>query len=200
VTNSVRIEFVEEGGKRYCIRNGKRLEVQTLGQDSLPPKRDRKAFKPKFVLVPLHWVSTLEQAKNIHTYRLAHRILAEAFRQSRSDGEIVLSAEMTGMAATSRHRAAKELERLKTMTNPNESFYHRFTLPEELKDRVLTSTEWCGGYRWFASTNVVKLEDRRPPGESRRIIERLRQHKRDQATSLVARILTEARRREESKR
>ena len=78
----------------------------------------------------------------------------------------------------------------------NESFYHRFTLPEERKNRTLTSLEWCGGYRWFASPNVVKLEDHRPPGELGRILERLRQHKRDQAKTAVANILAEARRRQ----
>ena len=74
-------------------------------------------------------------------------------------------------------------------TRTNESFYRRFTLPEERKNRV----EWCGGYRWFASPNVVKLEDHRPPGEMGRILECLRQHKRDQAEAAVVSILAKAR-------
>ena len=79
------------------------------------------------------------------------------------------------------------------MNNPNESFYRRFTLPDERKSR--TSSGWCGGYRWFVSPNIVKLEEHRPPGEMGRILERLRQHKRDVAQAAVANILEEARRR-----
>ena len=39
-------------------------------------------------------------------------IQLEAFQRDRMGGEIVLSAEMTGMSHTNRHRAAKELEQL----------------------------------------------------------------------------------------
>jgi hypothetical protein len=67
------------------------------------------------------------------------------------------------------------------VNNANESFYRRFTLPEERKDRTSMLAEWGGGYRWFASPNVVKVEDHRPPGETGRILERLRQRKRDAA-------------------
>jgi hypothetical protein len=81
------------------------------------------------------------------------------------------------------------------VNNTNESFYHRFTLPEERKNRTLTSIEWGGGYRWFVSPNVVKLEDCRPPGEIGRILERLRQHKRAQAKAAVANILAKAQKR-----
>jgi hypothetical protein len=81
------------------------------------------------------------------------------------------------------------------MNNTDEAFYRRFTLPEELKDRTLTSIEWRGAYRWFASPNVVKMEDYRPPGEMRRIITLLQQHKRDEAKAAVANILAGARRR-----
>lgn len=74
------------------------------------------------------------------------------------------------------------------MSIANEAFYRRFTLPEERRSRV----EWSGGYRWFLSPNVVKLEDHRPPGELARILERLRQHKRDQAAAAVVNILMKA--------
>ena len=47
---------------------------------------------------PLHWVKALEQAKSINAYRLALRIQLEAFQRDRIGGEIVLSAEMTGMS------------------------------------------------------------------------------------------------------
>ena len=74
------------------------------------------------------------------------------------------------------------------LTHTNEAFYRRFTLPEERRNRV----EWGGGYRWFLSPNVVKLEDHRPSGELGRILERLRQHKRDQAAAAVVNILMKA--------
>ena len=74
-----------------------------------------------------------------------------------------------------------------------EAFYRRFTLPEELKNRA--STEWCGVHRWFASPNVIKLEDYRPPGEMGRILERLRQRRRAASMVAVADILAEARKR-----
>ena len=81
------------------------------------------------------------------------------------------------------------------MNNANEAFYRRFTLPEERRNR----TEWCGGYRWFISLNVVKLEDHRPPGEMGRIVALLRQHKRDAAQLAVTNILEEARKRGEGR-
>jgi hypothetical protein len=81
------------------------------------------------------------------------------------------------------------------VNNTNEAFYRHFTLPEERKNRASTSIEWCGAYRWFASPNVVKLEDYRQSGEMGRIIVRLRQRRRDEATVAVANILAEARRR-----
>jgi hypothetical protein len=81
------------------------------------------------------------------------------------------------------------------VNNTNEAFYRRFTLPEERKNRASTSIEWRGTYRWFASPNVVKLEDHRQSGEMGRVIERFRCRKRDEATATVGNILAEARRR-----
>jgi hypothetical protein len=52
-----------------------------------------------------------------------------------------------------------------------------------------------GTYRWFASPNVVKLEDYRQSGEMGRIIILLRQRKRDEARAAAAKILAESRRR-----
>ena len=78
-----------------------------------------------------------------------------------------------------------------SVNNANEAFYHRFTLPEERKNRASTSIEWCGAYRWFASPNVVKLEDYRQSGEMGRIIVLLRQRKRDEVMAAVANILAE---------
>lgn len=69
----------------------------------------------------------------------------------------------------------------------NEAFYRRFTLPEERKDRV--ATPWPGCFRWFASSNVAKLEDHRPPGEMVGIIARLCQRRRDAAVAAVGKML-----------
>jgi hypothetical protein len=82
-----------------------------------------------------------------------------------------------------------------SLNNANEAFYRRFTLPEERKNRTLPALEWCGGYRWFASPNVVKLEDHRPPGEMRRILDRLHWRKRDREKAAAANILAKAKRR-----
>ena len=81
------------------------------------------------------------------------------------------------------------------MNDANETFYQRFTLPEELKNRDSVSNEWRGSYRWFASPNVAKFEDHRPVGEMARTLERLRRRKRDEAQAAVGHILEEARRR-----
>jgi hypothetical protein len=77
----------------------------------------------------------------------------------------------------------------------NEAFYRRFALPEELKNRDSVSNEWRGSYRWFASPNVVKLEDYRLAEEMIRALERLRCWKRDETQTAVGHILEEARRR-----
>jgi hypothetical protein len=108
--DSAKIEYEEANGRRYAIRDGYRFEIESELDLDLP-KAKRQEFKPKFVQVPTRWVEALERAKNINTYRLAHKILAEAFRCDQGGGEIVLSAGMTRMTSTSRHRAAMELER-----------------------------------------------------------------------------------------
>ncbi len=40
-------------------------------------------------------------------------------------------------------------------------WWQTLIFPEELR-RALTSAPWDGGYRWFESPNVIKLEDHRP--------------------------------------
>jgi hypothetical protein len=51
----------------------------------------------------------------------------------------------------------------------NDAFHRRFTAPEERKERV---KPWCGGFRWFASENVVQLEWYRTEEEWARICAR----------------------------
>jgi hypothetical protein len=50
----------------------------------------------------------------------------------------------------------------------NDSFFRRFVLPEEEKQRI-TSVPWRGEFRWFCSSNVVPLERYRTPDEWRRV-------------------------------
>ncbi len=108
-----KLEYVEEGGKCYYIRNGRRIEVVS-SPELVVPKTKRKDFKLKHVQVPMPWVEALDQAKSSGVVcRLAHRILAEAFQRERMGGEIVLSAHTTGISSgTIRRRAARELEQL----------------------------------------------------------------------------------------
>jgi hypothetical protein len=49
----------------------------------------------------------------------------------------------------------------------DEAFLQTIVLPEER--RRATYTRWCGGYRWFASSNVVALERYRSAVEWERI-------------------------------
>jgi len=77
----------------------------------------------------------------------------------------------------------------------SDEFYRRFTLPEERKNRFERSLEAFSSNRWFASTNVVKLEDHRPPGEMGQIITLLRQRRRDEHARAIDAILADARRR-----
>jgi hypothetical protein len=80
------------------------------------------------------------------------------------------------------------------VNNADETFYRRFTLPEEQKNGPPTSIERFNSHRWFVSPNVVKLEAYRQPGEMGRILERLRCRNHDEAAAAVANILAEARR------
>ncbi len=78
----------------------------------------------------------------------------------------------------------------------SDEFYRRFTLPEEQKSHFERwSLDVFSSNRWFASINVVKLEDHRPPGEMGRIITLLRQRRRAEEARAIAAILADARRR-----
>jgi len=77
----------------------------------------------------------------------------------------------------------------------SDEFYRRFTLPEEQKSHFERwSLDAFSSNRWFTSTNVVKLEDRRPSGEMGRIITLLRQRRRDDEARAIATMLADARR------
>lgn len=58
------------------------------------------------------WMDRLEQSKSVSTYKLAHRILREAFKRAHVGGQIVLSRKVTGLPCSTIVRAAGELAKL----------------------------------------------------------------------------------------
>jgi hypothetical protein len=92
----------------YVMRRGRRIEVVTINPD-VTPKQRYKAFEPRFIKVPRHWISALGRSRSPNTYRLAMLILCEAFRNKRRNGEVTLSTATTGMPRNTKARAAREL-------------------------------------------------------------------------------------------
>ena len=90
----------------YVVRYGRQIEVETI---QLPPRPRRKAFEPRFVQVPRHWISGLARSNSVNTYRLALLILFAAFKNKQRNGEVTLSTAMTGMPRNTKVRAAREL-------------------------------------------------------------------------------------------
>jgi hypothetical protein len=81
--------------------------------NSAGPVKKRKPFKTAFVQVPMGWITALEGANaDSSAYKLALRLLAEAFKCSQVGGDVVLSSQVTGMPRSSKSRAARELQRL----------------------------------------------------------------------------------------
>lgn len=97
----------------YVMRQGRRIEVVTLGDNVVALKTGRKrgSFEVSFVKFPRHWASALRNARSVSTYQLAIAILFEAFKRSACGDTrlICLSATMTGMPDSSRRRAIGEL-------------------------------------------------------------------------------------------
>jgi hypothetical protein len=78
----------------YVVRHGRQIEVETI---QLPGRPRRKAFEPRFVQVPRHWISALGRSNSVNTYRLALLVLFAAFKNKQRNGEVTLSTAMTGM-------------------------------------------------------------------------------------------------------
>ncbi len=102
---------IVENGKTYVIREGQRIEVETLALVA-PEKAPHKPFEAEWVKVPKRWLEALRQSNSTNTYRLALAILAEAFKRQHVGGDIVLSKAMSGMPHSTRFRAARELAKL----------------------------------------------------------------------------------------
>jgi len=91
----------------YVYRHGKRIAVDTIN-NGMPAKK-RKPFEARFVKLSDYWIERLERSNNPGTFKLAHRILKEAFKRHYVGGEIVLSTEATGLSRKVRSKAVKEL-------------------------------------------------------------------------------------------
>jgi hypothetical protein len=91
----------------YVDRHGRKLAVDSI--HIATPMRKRKPFEVQFVKVPANWIKQLERSKSPGTFKLAHRILREAFKRKYVGGEIVLSTEATGLSRKVRSKAIKEL-------------------------------------------------------------------------------------------
>ncbi len=75
-----------------------------------PPKKARKPFKSEFIRVPSFWRAALRGAPGA-TYELALAVLDEKHTRDHKGGDIVLSAEITGMNAPTRRRATRDVVR-----------------------------------------------------------------------------------------
>jgi hypothetical protein len=94
--------------------HGKWIEVGYLDD---PPKGKvrrpkRKPFKIAWVMLPNYWLERLERARRLGTFKLAHRILREAYLRQCIGGEIVLSTATTRMSRCARCHAVRELVEL----------------------------------------------------------------------------------------
>ena len=94
----------------YVYRGGKRIAVDLI--NTATPTQKRRPFEVSFVKLPTYWIDRLERSNNPGTFKLAHRILKEAFKRRYVGGDIVLSTEVTGLSRKVRCRAVKELVRL----------------------------------------------------------------------------------------
>ena len=91
----------------YVCRYGKKIAVDTVNTGAQPNKR--RPFAVRFVKRPDFWIERLERSNNPGTFKLAHRILKDAFKRQYVGGEIVLSTEATGLSRKVRSKAVKEL-------------------------------------------------------------------------------------------
>ena len=91
------------------------IDVRYL--EDLPEKArrpERKPFTIDFVKLPTYWIEQLKRARHSATFKLAHHILREDYKQKYGGGgEIVLSDDATGLARSPRRRAIKEMIDLK---------------------------------------------------------------------------------------
>ena len=83
-----------------------------LDTSNLPRAARRKPFQAQWVRLPVSWLVALRGTKSAAAKQLAMEILFAEFRRKYTDGELVLSAAMSGMPNATRAGATKELVRL----------------------------------------------------------------------------------------
>jgi hypothetical protein len=94
----------------YVMRQGRRIEVETLPSD-VAPRKKRQPANP-FVQVPLWWVDRLRAAHRKSTYRVSLYLLYERWKVG--GGPICLSNVAiagAGVSSKEKWRALHELER-----------------------------------------------------------------------------------------
>ena len=96
----------------HVNRSGKRIELDVL-EPKTSARKKRARFEATWARLPRYWSDQLEQARGMTTYRLAHRVLHEAFKRQIIGGSVILSAEVTGLRHTSRRRAIEDMLRLR---------------------------------------------------------------------------------------
>jgi hypothetical protein len=94
----------------YVFRHGKRIAVDTINAPA--PIKKRRPFAMRFAKLPDYWIEQLQKSNNPGTFKLALRILKEAFKRQYLGEEIVLSTEITRLSRKVRCRAVKELVQL----------------------------------------------------------------------------------------
>jgi hypothetical protein len=58
---------------------------------------------------------------------------------------------------------------LQAHQDEDDVFLQQLVLSEEDRKRLYPTTKWTGGYRWFRSDNVIKLEDYQTKEDMERI-------------------------------
>jgi hypothetical protein len=90
----------------HVIRDGKRIELETL-EPKKAPKR-RKPFEVQWVKTPTEWIRRL-RGQSGGAYQLALYALKRDFECKQKGGEIILSTAATGLQRMTRARAVKTL-------------------------------------------------------------------------------------------
>lgn len=104
------MKTITQGGRRYVVREGQLIEVETTHNPLVKPKRRRRdKFKVDFVKFPETWREAL-RGKPGTVYDLAHAIIVEAYKCEYLGGEVKLSA--VRMPKATRADASKKLVEL----------------------------------------------------------------------------------------
>jgi hypothetical protein len=97
--------------EKFAANRDRRIEIGAC-EHRITASNRRKPFKAQFVQLPASWIERLERCNSAGAFKLAHRILREAFKRDFVGGEIILSTEVTGLPRMARFRAIKNLVNL----------------------------------------------------------------------------------------